>query len=192
MRTKSKFIIILTVCLFLFSCAGAQLKKTSYFNWKVNIKKIKKIAVLPFKNYTKNKEMGKTLREIVIAEILANNIFDVVDPSITDLVLYEEGVDKNLKMDEATIRRIGKKLGVQALLIGSLTYLENVRNGSYVYPVIGISLRLIDVKTGDIIWECKGIKSGYNLWARLFGFPSKSAVELSFELIKEMLKDWGA
>ncbi len=186
-----KFIFIIIGLFFINACAPiTQNKKVSYFNWDINVKHIRKIAILPFENYTRNKEISSTIREMVLAEVLSQNIFEVVDPSITDLVVFEEGLERSLKMDRGTIKRIGDRLGVQALLLGSVTYWEQVREGSYSYPIIGLSLRLIDVKSGKIIWECKEIKSGYNLFARLFGFRSKSAIELAFDLVKDMLKDW--
>lgn len=187
-RFKIIFLIILII---LNSCAPVtKNEKTSYFNWDVEVKNIRKIAILPFENFTRNEGLASTVREMVLAEVLAQNIFEVVDLSLTDLVISEEGLERSLKMDKGTIKRIGDRLGVQALLLGSITYLEEVREGSYSYPVIGLSLRLIDVKTGAIIWECKGIKNGYNIFARLFGTRSKSTVELAFELVKDMLKDW--
>ena len=191
MMRNLKFIFLIMISFFLSFCAPVtQNQKTSYFNWNIELQNIRKIAILPFENYTKNEGLASTIREMVLAEVLSQNIFEVVDFSITDLVVFEEGLEKSLRMDKGTIKRIGNRLGVQALLLGSLTHLEDIREGSYSYPVIGISLRLIDVKSGAIIWECKGIKNGYNLFARLFGLKSKSTVELAFELVKDMLEDW--
>lgn len=191
MMRNLKFIFLIIILFFLSFCAPVtKSQKTSYFNWDINLQNIRKIAILPFENYTRNEGLASTIREMVLAEVLSQNIFEVVDLSITDLVVFEEGLEKSLRMDKGTIRRIGDRLGVQALLLGSLTHLEEIREGSYSYPVIGISLRLIDVKSGVIIWECKGVKNGYSLPARLFGLKSKSTVELAFELVKDMLKDW--
>jgi len=181
------FILNLVGC-----CWTSPTKKITYFNWGSNIKEIKKIAVLPFQNFTNNKEISNTVREVVIAEILSMGIFDVVDPALTDQVVFEEGVGKKLRLDKATIKRIGERLGVQAILIGSVTYLKQEREGSYTYPVVGISLRLVDVKTGQIIWECKAMKSGYSLWGKLFGLEPKSTLEIIFDLVNNMLKDWKA
>lgn len=191
MMRNLKFIFLIIISLFLNFCTPVtKNQKTSYFNWDIELQNIRKIAILPFENYTRNEGLASTIREMVLAEVLSQNIFEVVDLSITDLVVFEEGLEKTLRMDKGTIRRIGDRLGVQALLLGSLTHLEEIREGSYSYPVIGISLRLIDVKSGAIIWECKGVKNGYNIFARLLGFKSKSTIELAFELVKDMLKDW--
>ena len=192
MKRYKELLVSFLALLLVGCCYVSPTKKVSYFNWGVNLKKIKKIAILPFKNYTNDKEISHTVREIVLAEILSQGIFDVVDPAFTDQVVFEEGVGKNLRFDKATLKRIGERLGVQAVLIGSVTYLKMEREGSYTYPVIGISLRLVDVKTGKIIWECKGMKSGYSFWGKLFGLEPKSTLELTFELVQDMLKDWKA
>ncbi|NPA40605.1 MAG: hypothetical protein GXO57_09225 [Thermodesulfobacteria bacterium] len=188
---KVKTIFLMLTIFVLSSCCGiTQTKKISYFNWGTNLKQIRKIAILPFQNYTNDKEIAATVREVVLAEVLSQGIFDVVDPALTDQVVFEEGIGKNLKFDAATLKRIGKKLGVQAVLVGSVTYLKMERDGSYVYPVVGLSLRLIDVNTGKIIWECKAMKSGYSFWGKLFGLEPKSTLEIVFELVQDMLKDW--
>jgi len=188
---RYRFLVVFVMMFFLISCGEmSSTKKISYFNWGVNLKKIKKIAVLPFQNFTHDKEIAKTVRDIVIAEILSQGIFDVVDPAFTDQVVFEEGIGKKLRFDKATLKRIGERLGVQAVLLGSVTYFKMERQGSYTYPVVGISLRLIDVQTGKIIWECKGMKNGYSFWGRLLGLQPESALELTFDLVQDMLKEW--
>lgn len=164
-------------------------EKTTYFNYDIKPKEISKIAILPFENHTRQEGLSPAIREMVLAVVLSHKIFDVLDLSITDLIIYEEGLEKALKMDKGTIKRIGERLGVQALLLGSLNYAEEVREGSYSYPVVGISLRLIDVSTGEIIWQSTGIKNAYSLLARLFGVRSKSTLEICFELINDLFED---
>ena len=181
--------ILLQILIFLLitGCASKGYLK-SYIREGIDPTFVKKVAVLRFENHTKKKEVAERMRDIVTMEALALGLFDVVDRTIVDEVLTEEGVEGGMGLDRNTVRRLGKRLGVQALLIGSVNAYEMVREGSYSYPVVSLSLRLIDVASGEIIWKAGGTETGYSLVGRLFGFKPKNAVEVSFDLVERLLK----
>ncbi|WP_022853155.1 GNA1162 family protein [Thermodesulfatator atlanticus] len=179
---------LLLICLiFLVTSCGAPLVQKSYLRPGVDVSYIKKIAVLKFQNNSQNKYAAERLRNIVITEILAKGIFDVVDKSLVDMVLMEEIVGEEGAYNKATLRRIARKLGVQAVLTGSVDAYDIERTGTYSYPVVGLSLTLIDGSTGEIVWQASGTASGYSTWGRIFGTKGKDLTELSFELVQRLL-----
>ena len=187
---KFKFyILILLLCL--PSCFGGKsfIKKT-YVRQNIDIGYIKKVAVLTFENHTKEESAGEIVRDIVTTNILAMKIFDVVGKSIVDAVLADEvGPEENLTgFDKELLKRIAKRLKVDGLIIGSVDYFEEKRDVSYQYPVVTLTLRLIDGKTGIVLWQTSGTESGYSLMDRLFGVKSKDINELTFGLVEKLLR----
>ncbi|AEH45647.1 hypothetical protein Thein_1791 [Thermodesulfatator indicus DSM 15286] len=183
------FKVILSLFLFLFisSCGSSYVQK-SFVRSGVDIGYIKKVAVLTFQNNSQDNFAAERLRNIVITEILSRGIFDVIDKSLVDTVLLEEGITEQTIYNKITLRRIAKKLGVQALITGSVDTYEIVREGTYSYPVVAITLTLIDGSTGEIVWRASGSLTGYSTIGRIFGLKPKDLTQLSFELVQNLLK----
>ncbi len=178
------------LCLLVLICSCAEIRPgiKSYLRPGVDPRYVKKVAVLKFANHTLDKLAGERIRDLVIMEALALKKFDVVEKGLVDEVLSEEGVDATFALNKETIKRIGAKLKVPAILVGSVITLEKKREGSYTYPVVSISLRLIDVASGEVIWEATGVETGYSVWGRIFGWSPKNEIEVSMALIEKLLK----
>lgn len=177
-------IILLTV---IISCGPKQMQQ-SFLREEVDISYIKRVAVLKLENNSQQNYAAERLRNIVMTEILTLGLFDVVDKALVDMVLTEEVVSEQGGYNKATLRRIAKKLGVQGLVVGSVDSYDIMREGSYTYPVVALTLRLVDGSTGEIIWQASGTESGYSTIGRLFGLKPKDLTQISFELVESLLR----
>ena len=187
---KFKLFILIFTLLISGCFTGKNLQKT-FVRKNVDISYIKKVAVLPFENHTRNENVGEIIRDIVTTEILASNIFDVESKTFVNSVISDEtGAEptEEFNYNKETLKRIARKLKVNGLIIGSIDQYSTEREGSYSYPVITITLKLIDGKTGIILWQTSGTKNGYSTFGKLFGFKSKDINELCFNLIENLLK----
>jgi len=185
---KRSFLILLLLSMaFITSCATKQ--KIDYFIREgVDPSYIKRVAVLKLENNSQDSFAAERIRNIVITEILALGLFDVVDKALVDMILEEEALGEKILLDKAALRRLAKKLGVQGLITGSVDTYEIVREGTYSYPVIAITLRLVDGATGEVIWQASGSINGYSTIGRLFGLRPKDYTQLSFELVRRLLE----
>ncbi len=187
---KYKFYILI-ISIFLFSsCVGKRnyVKKT-FIRENVDISYIKKVAVLTFENHTKHENAGEIVRDIVTTEILAMKIFDTVGKSMVNAVLMDEVGQESAEsgFDKELLKRIAKRLKVDGLIIGSVDAYGDKRDGMYTYPVVTLTLRLIDGKSGIILWQTSGTETGYSLGERLFGIKAKDINQLTFELVEKLL-----
>lgn len=180
-----KKLIIVIIMILLASCSPY--KKRIYIKEGAKIGFIKKIAVLPFENHSKETNAGKRLRDIVITELLVQGIFDVVDKGLVDAILREEAIEVTTSLDQVTARRIARSLNIQAFMLGSVDDYRIERRGSYSFPVVVITLRLMDPKTGTIFWQASGMESGYTTLGRLFGIRAPDITEVSFRLVKRLI-----
>jgi len=182
-----KVTFLIVVAVFLSSCAkkGAL---THFTRQEIDPAYVKRVAVLKFENHTKEKNAGERLRDITTTEILAMGLFDVVDKAVVAIILQEETGGKAEALDRITVKRIAKKLKVQGLMIGSVDTYEEKRNGNYSYPVVALTLRLIDGASGQIIWQASGTETGYSTTERLFGITPKDLSQVSYQLVRRLLK----
>jgi PBP1b-binding outer membrane lipoprotein LpoB len=171
--------ILLSVFLFLTSCSGpAPLE--SYVRENTNISLIRIIAVLPFEG-----ESGR-MRELAITQLLANDIFDVVDKGLVDKFLQQEAIAPGSPLDIFTLRRLGESLGVKAVMLGSVQDVTNSR-GTSSYPEITMTLRLIECETGQVLWQASGVGSGYSTADRLFGMAPRDKFQVTMDLLYDLM-----
>lgn len=179
-------LVILTLCCSLVSgCASAP---RHYAAESLGLGYVKRVVVLPFRNHTDSKFAEQRFSDVVVTEILSRGLFEVVEKGEAQRFLNEELIQKEQdSLDQITTMRLGQELNVQAYLAGSVEDFSEVRNGNYSYPVIAATLRLVDVQTGQIIWQASGSESGYRTFDRLFGFASEDVNRVGFRLAQKLL-----
>lgn len=152
-RKTALIILIIVVC----GCATSE----EFIRPGTDLSKYKRIAVLPFVDYPYQPGSGVLLADIVSMELLKQGI-NVIDRSMTSKILNELSLGSTGIIDESTAPRIGQLLGVSALLTGSInkyntsfTNIQVVQGEPPAYmpsSAVSLSLKLIDVETGQIVW----------------------------------------
>jgi len=113
MKQLTKTLSLLFSLYFLFSCAAPikTVKKTD-----LQIEKYKKVAVVPFQGIPT--EVGKVLSEYFITEVMDMG-FNVIERTQLEKILKEQNISLSGIIDTETIHKIGKIIGVDALVVGS-------------------------------------------------------------------------
>ncbi|RLD17812.1 MAG: hypothetical protein DRI36_02905 [Caldiserica bacterium] len=153
--------------LFISACAPYVAYKKDY-----DFKKIKKIAVLNFDSYIGFDSSGMVVRDEIIRHLIESGI----------TVVEREKIDKILKEREIDYKKIKKILGADAIITGSVikyipekeeyVYFKD-NEGNLQYEVkyfdaeVGVSARLIDTETGEIIWANTYTYESFDLEAAL-------------------------
>jgi hypothetical protein len=192
MRDRTVFWYGAVWALLLFLAGGCALTPgggaKSYVREDVDFGFVRKIAVLPLENNSKDEFAPEMLRDIVITRIFAMRLFDVADKGMVDSLLREEAIDAGKPIDAPTIRRIGQRLNAQALLLGTVDLAAEGRKGAVSYPEMALTLRILDVESGLVIWQAGGNASGDSLSRRLFGLSSRDRYQVGAELVHDLLR----
>lgn len=176
-------ILLLAILSLFYNCAGPM----SYIHPTADLTYIKTVAIVPLKNLTNEKEAEGKVMNVVAAEVLRRGIFDVVEFGEVDKVLKEEGVKKKEGViSKSVAERAGKRLNVQAFIVGSVAEYGVSRTGGSSYPEVSLSLKLIDAKSYKILWEATHSVKGTTILDRLFGIGKKSPSDLCRDLVDEM------
>ncbi len=162
-------------------------KSKAFVRENVDFGFVQKIAVLPVENNSKDEFAPELVRDITITRILAMKLFDVTDKGLVDSFLREEAIDPGKPLDVATIKRLGQKLNVQSLLLTTLDLAADSRKGTMSYPEVSVTLRLLEVETGLVIWQAGGHQSGDSLWRRLFGLAGRDKYQVTVSLLEDIL-----
>lgn len=138
----------------LFTKPIAESPYVTYQEWGPN----RNIAVMPFLNLTKDAEAGAKCRELFIAETYISGAFeDIVDEGEMIEVMRKLKMREGDALGKDAIKTLGDNLGVQALIFGTVQ--EYTERGTKP-ALFAVSLRMVDVETGEILWLGNSSKEG--------------------------------
>ena len=120
--------IIATTCfayLFVVQCATAPVKPYQVTNFfrssRLEERGIRRIAVLPFENLTEERFAGPIVAEETNLQVGKLGVFDLVERSKVVELFREQDLDTLERFDANTAVKIGKMLGAQGVIVGSVT-----------------------------------------------------------------------
>lgn len=159
------------LCLLLAATAGCVVRSRPpvYIHPSYDFSVIKRAAVLPFENLTSDQTAGEKVRKIVVSELLAGGVIDVVEPGQVNRLLAQQGIQNPQAMLPAEIKKLGVALEVQALILGSVETFERISQAAVSSAEVSITLRAVDVASGTIVWSVSERAGGVGLAGRLFG-----------------------
>lgn len=135
----------MTVC-FLFSGCNIEPPKPPL---------VETVAVLPFDSESNDLNAPEVMQSLVYWA-LKTSPYRVSDIKDTNEHLAEKGVVDGGQLPALDPVKIGKDLGVQALLYGYITNFDYTNVGFYRSRKVGLELKLVDVATGATLWENSG------------------------------------
>ena len=162
--TKFSILVVFTMC-----CASSDefLRPNTDFN------KYKRIAVLSLVDYPSAPGSGIQIADIISIKLLGSKL-TIIDRNHTSQILDEQEMGMSGIIDESTAPEFGKFLGVQAILTGSINEYRTTTVDIHVgqdgksapmdISAAGITLKLIDCETGQLIWagSARGSQIGNN------------------------------
>ncbi len=169
-----------SLLIFICGCGGPK----HFIRSKTDINNIKRVAVLPLENFTSDEYAGEKIRRLVITELLLRGI-DVIEPGEVTRVLKESKVKSPGSIKITEMKDVGKTLGVDTVIMGSVEAFGISRGISVTYPEVSIHLVLLEASSGNIIWSVWHTTGGANFWTRHFGSEGISLSEAAKKAVKE-------
>jgi TolB-like protein len=149
-----------------------------------------RIALLPFDNLTTEGGAGDVMTLMFFTQIGASGPYEPVETGIVAATLESLGIRSVSALTSDQIRTIGDRLAVSRLLVGSVLESGSVHTSEGDLPSIGVTLKLLDVKDGRVVWTKMDFKTGEDK-ETVFGWgrersPQKLAARLAVEMVREL------
>ena len=161
----------------------------------------KRIAVLNFDYGTvrgsvssifgTDQDIGKGVADLLVNKLVKDGTYSVIERKELDKVLTEQSFSNSNRADPATAAKIGRVLGVDAIVVGSITQFgrddkSNTIGGGALgglsgrfgvggiqkrnaKAVVGLSARMVDVNTGEVLAVADGKGESKRSGASLVG-----------------------
>src|SRR6185503_12500023 len=104
----------------LFLGGGCRSTGSRYLHPNVDLAALKTAAVLPFENLTADRSAGDKVQKVVVAELLALGVFEVVEPGTVVRALRSERVESIEGLGPAEMTKVGTALKADVLFVGTV------------------------------------------------------------------------
>jgi fibronectin type 3 domain-containing protein len=114
-----------------------------------------KVSVLPFQASVDL--VGASLSDLFFTELLTTRKYPLLDRTQSEQLLLEKDPDRQVVSESAAAVKAGRLLGVQGVIIGTVPEYGVKLSGTTELLALGITVRMIDVSDGSIVWSISDI-----------------------------------
>ena len=186
---KMQFKTLQSLCLlavvFFVACSG--MKPTVFVNKQYNFNFLEKVAVVPFENLSNDQGAGARITHIFLTELLAAESFDIAEPGEVSKVTQKYIGSGGSALTRDQITEIGKTLGVQGIILGSVNETSGSRAGGSATTEVTIDARMVETETGQTVWSATNTEGGRSFWASLFGTGDRSEAETARKCVQRVI-----
>ena len=111
---------------------------------------VERVAIMPLKAPTEL--IGSAVSDMLVTELLRAGRYYLVERSQMSQVLNEAEIAMS-GLTEARAIELGNMLGAEGVIIGTVDEYGMVARRGRTLPVVGISIRLIDCRSGKVLWS---------------------------------------
>ena len=128
-----------------------------------------RVAVMEFENNATGEwsswGLGKAAQDAMVTALVESGMFTVIERQKLEMILNEQGLGQSGAVTPQSAAKIGKLLGVQILITGSVTEFGKQDTGGGLLGVVGadvetyrtaLDARMLNTTTGEIISVAKG------------------------------------
>lgn len=160
-------VFVLLASLAVAAC-GSAMRPTKFANPRIDFSFVERVAVLPFENFSTDPAAAPRATRLMITELLATGAVDVVEPGeVTAALARFPG--RVARPSKEQLVELGKTLGVQAVIAGSVAQSEVLRSGAAGIPAVTLDAQMIETESGGILWAATNTEKGSVMSARLLG-----------------------
>ncbi len=186
-RKKYYVPVLFLALLFISGCRSGSVP-SYHVSEDIDFSFYKRVAVMPLHNMTNEKYAGDIVRQLVMSELLASGLLDVVVPGEVMSAVNELGIKTVTSLNAAEIKSLGNALEVEAIIMGSVEEYGMVKAGSGSAPQVTITLMMADTATGSIVWSITKTRGGDSFMARHFGARHETISETVLVLVREAIQ----
>jgi len=161
----------------------------------------KRVAVLDFDYATvrsyvasifgTDQDVGRGIADLIVEKLVRDGTYSVIERKALEKVLSEQNFSNSDRADSSTAARIGRVLGVDAIIIGSITQFGRDDKSTGVgggavsrvtgrfglggvkrtesKAVVGVSARMVDTETAEVLATAKGLGESTRTGTNLLG-----------------------
>ena len=162
---------VLIVCALAAGCAGSSARPR-----QLPTAQRKAVILLPLENLTGRAENGDRYTRLVWALLARSGRFDAVDQGEVDGALGELRIRSAGSLTREQVLRVSGRLNARWIVAGTLLESGTVRTPDGDIPSFGLTLRVLDGRTGQVVWADMRARSGQDR-ETIFGWGREESLD---------------
>jgi hypothetical protein len=114
---------------------------------------IKTVAVLPLVNNTNDLDGPPYLRALIVTELERHQYAVKPLPEVDQILKDQMGITLGAQLDLTNPQQLGKMLGVDGVLYGSLDEFNHLMTGVYNEKRVRVRTKLVNCANGQTVWK---------------------------------------
>jgi polysaccharide biosynthesis protein PelC len=176
---------VLLLILLFGGCAGSGVR---YHNPDMDFGAIRRVAVLPFANLTRDASAAERARDVFTTMLLATNAMYVIPPGEVFRGISRASLADPTRPSVEEVKRLAGIVSVDAVITGLVREYGEVRSGQSTANVISLSLQMMEVQTGTVVWTAESTKGGITVRDRLFGGGGEPMNKVTQDAVEDLLE----
>ena len=169
----------------LAACTG--IKSTKFLNPDFDFSYVEKVAVLPFENLSTDQQAGARATRLFLTELLATGALDVVEPGEVHAELTRLA-SPSPQLNQEQLVALGRELGVQALILGSVNESQQIRSGTVMVPVVTLDVRMVEAESGVTVWAATDTEKGSGVGTQVLGTGGEPISTTTRRCVQKIIK----
>ncbi len=148
----------------------------------------KSVAVLPFNNISGKRDAAEIVSNIFITALFRSGKFKVEEPGNIMQFMIQERVTTVGELDLEKLQVLANRFKVDSVIVGTVEEFDEGKTMETPVPVVALSARMINPKSGTIVWSAQNKRKGDD-YIVVFDFGRvRSITTLTKRAVDEMIK----
>jgi hypothetical protein len=183
-RTLMRRILFFSIVFSLMACTAAS---GIYRDPNMDFGTIQTIAVLPFVSLARDNVVAERVRDVFINKLLSTGgVYVLPVGEVARGVVRTEIISPATPSAEEVVK-LASIIKAQAVITGVLKEYGEVRSGASSANVISLSLQMMEIQTGRVVWSASATKGGITIWDRLFGGGGQPMNRITEKAVNDLI-----
>lgn len=151
---------------------------------KNNIYEVRKVAVFPFRNLSKNPQAGEIVTRIFLAELSKKERFEVEELGNIIDFMVEQKIRVGVSINKPRLFLLKRRYKIDALIFGDILAFEQKGEA----PRISLSVRMLKIDTDKIVWKANIERNGDDYIKILNIGQIRSLNQLTSMVVRELME----
>ena len=181
---------IWTCALLLVALAGCAAKRgaaATFHDENMDFSLLRTVAVLPFANLTATQTAGERVRDVFATMLQATGSLYVLPPGEVGKGIARTNPATATAPSAEEVVAFAKAVGADAVLTGIVLEYGEARSGSASANYVSIGVKMMEAKTGKVVWSASSTRGGVGAAERLFGGGGKPMNEVTARAVEDLL-----
>jgi len=171
MNGRRKWLIFQALLVLLVSpgCSVKGGAKVNYLDPNMDFASIRNVAVMPFKNLTRETYASDRVRDVFMTMLQATGAVYVIPPGEVQRGITNTGMVNPMAPAPEEVIKFAKIVDANVVITGTVREYGDVRSGTTTANLVSVSLQMMEAETGKVVWSASSTQGGVKTTDRLFG-----------------------